>query len=219
MSDSLKMNEFQRDFWKGEFGNSYADRNISIEETNQLYKERTGITFEDVFKKIFSNIDKNAKILELGCNVGLKLSILQKLGFTNLTGVEINEKAFKIAKKNYPNIKFYNSSIEEFNSNGEQFDLVYTSGVLIHINPKALPEVIKKIISLSKEYIFDSEYYSDKLIEVNYRGHEETLWKQNFPQLFLNEDSKLKIIKQEKIYWKNEDLCDIIYLLKKNVDE
>ena len=219
MSDSLKINEFQRDFWKGEFGNSYADRNISVEETNQLYKERTGITFEDVFKKIFSNIDKNAKILELGCNVGLKLSILQKLGFTNLTGVEINEKAFKIAKKNYPNIKFHNSSIEEFNSNGEQFDLVYTSGVLIHINPKALPEVIKKIISLSKEYIFDSEYYSDKLIEVNYRGHEETLWKQNFPQLFLNEDSKLKIIKQEKIYWKNEDLCDIIYLLKKNVDE
>ena len=219
MSDSLKINEFQRDFWKGEFGNSYADRNISVEETNQMYKERTGITFEDVFKKIFSNIDKNAKILELGCNVGLKLSILQKLGFTNLTGVEINEKAFKIAKKNYPNIKFHNSSIEEFNSNGEQFDLVYTSGVLIHINPKALPEIIKKIISLSKEYIFDSEYYSDKLVEVNYRGHEETLWKQNFPQLFLNQDSKLKIIKQEKIYWKTEDLCDIIYLLKKNVDE
>jgi pseudaminic acid biosynthesis-associated methylase len=184
-----------------------------------MYKERTGITFEDVFKKIFSNIDKNAKILELGCNVGLKLSILQKLGFTNLTGVEINEKAFKIAKKNYPNIKFHNSSIEEFNSNGEQFDLVYTSGVLIHINPKALPEIIKKIISLSKEYIFDSEYYSDKLVEVNYRGHEETLWKQNFPQLFLNQDSKLKIIKQEKIYWKTEDLCDIICLLKKSVDE
>jgi pseudaminic acid biosynthesis-associated methylase len=219
MSDSLKINEFQRDFWKGEFGNSYADRNISVEETNQMYKERTGITFEDVFKKIFSNIDKNAKILELGCNVGLKLSILQKLGFTNLTGVEINEKAFKIAKKNYPNIKFHNSSIEEFNSNGEQFDLVYTSGVLIHINPKALPEIIKKIISLSKEYIFDSEYYSDKLVEVNYRGHEETLWKQNFPQLFLNQDSKLKIIKQEKIYWKTEDLCDIICLLKKSVDE
>ena len=38
MSDSLKINEFQRDFWKGEFGNSYADRNISVEETNQLYK-------------------------------------------------------------------------------------------------------------------------------------------------------------------------------------
>jgi pseudaminic acid biosynthesis-associated methylase len=219
MSDSLKINEFQRDFWRGEFGNSYADRNISVEETNQIYKERTGITFEDVFKKIFSNIDKNAKILELGCNVGLKLSILQKLGFTNLTGVEINEKAFKIAKENYPNIKFHNSSIEEFNSKGEQFDLVYTSGVLIHINPKALPEVIKKIISLSKEYIFDSEYYSDELVEVNYRGHEETLWKQNFPQLFLNEDSKLKIIKQEKIYWKNEDLCDIICLLRKPVDE
>jgi len=219
MANDLESNEFQRDFWRGEFGDSYVDRNISVEETNTLYKERTGITFEDVFKKIFSDIDKNSKILELGCNVGLKLSILQKLGFTNLTGVEINKKAFEIAKKNHVNIKFYNSSIEEFDPGQEKFDLVYTSGVLIHINPKALPEIIKKIISLSKEYIFDSEYYSDELVEVNYRGHEKTLWKQNFPQLFLKENPKLKIIKQEKIYWKTEDLCDIIYLLKKCEDE
>lgn len=216
--DMLNSNEYQRDFWKGEFGDSYIDRNNSIEEANRLYKERTGITVEEIFKKIFLDIDKNAKILELGCNIGLKLSLLQNLGFTDLTGVEINKKAYKIAKKNLPNVKFYNSSIEEFDPGQEKFDLVYTTGVLIHINPEALPEIMRKIISLSKKYIFDSENYSDKLTEVNYRGHQKTFWKQNFPQLFLKEDSNLEIIKQEKIYWKNEDLVDIVYLLKKHGD-
>jgi pseudaminic acid biosynthesis-associated methylase len=217
--DMMNSNEFQRDFWKGEFGNLYIDRNNSIEELNKKYKESTGYTVEDIFEKIFSDIDKNVKILELGCNIGLKLSILEKMGFKNLTGVEINEKAFKIAQQNCPKIKFHNSSIEEFDPGEEKFDVVYTNGVLIHINPKALPEIIKKIISLSKKYIFDSENYSDEITEVNYRGNKKTLWKQNFLQLFLDEDPNLKIIKQEKINYKNEDVSDIIYLLKKHEDE
>lgn len=209
------LNKFQREFWKGEFGDSYVDRNISVEETDAIYKERTGRTFEEIFRNLFSDIDKETKIIELGCNVGLKLTILEKLGFKNLTGVEINKKAYEVAKKTHPNIKFYNSSIEDFDPGNERFDLVYTSGVLIHIHPDAINEIISKIIRLSNKYIIDAEYFSEELVEVDYRGHEKTLWKQNFPKLFLNQDKNLQIIKEEKVFWKNENLTDIFYLMQK----
>ena len=101
-----------------------------------------------------------------------------------IENVEINKKAYEIAKKENPDITFYNSSIEDFDSNGEKFDVVCVSGILIHIDPKNLPGIINKITSLSKKYIFGSENYSENPTEIVYRGHVDKLWKQNFANLF-----------------------------------
>ena len=139
------------------------------------------------------------------------------MGFSNLSGLEVNKNAYEIAKKCNPDISFINSSIEKFESNREQFDLVYTSGVLIHIHPSALNAVINKIVNLTKKYIFGFEYYSDVLVEVPYRDHTNVCWKQNFPLLFKKLFPSLTTIKEEKIHYKNNDLCDIAYLLDKTL--
>ncbi len=133
----------QQNFWKGDFGETYLNRIPTIESYNQWYLEHVGFPEEDLWKKHFSNFDKNMSILELGSNVGVKLSILKKMGFENLTGVEINQHAYETAKKNLPDIDWIHSSIEEFESS-KQYDLVYTSLVLIHISPTVLPSIIKK---------------------------------------------------------------------------
>lgn len=205
----------QRKFWSSEFGDNYIDRNVSLKEVNEFYLEQTGFTQEQIFNEFFSGINKDSKILEIGCNVGLKLSILKKMGFQNLFGIEINKKAFEKAKLDNPGISFINTSIEEFDPKEERFDLVYTSGLLIHINPSVLQKVLEKIINLTEKYIFGFEYYSDNLTEINYRGHSNVCWKQNFPLLFKNIFPSLETIKERKIYYKNQDLCDIAYLLQK----
>ena len=168
-----------------------------------------------MFKTFFQDIDKQSKILELGCNVGIKLSILKKLGFTNLHGVEINKKALEIARSRNSDIAFTLSNIEDFESKDEEYDVVYTSGVLIHINPKNLDSVINKIICLTKKYIFGLEYFSENFMEIKYRGHDSVLWKQNFPLLF-TKHSNITIINKKQLNYKNEDLSDIAYLLKKS---
>lgn len=213
MKNTINNNSQQREFWAGEFGDSYIERNKSLNSNNQLYKEQ--ISVEQIFTEFFDNIDKRNKILELGCNIGLKLSLLHKMGFSNLYGVEINRKAFEIAQKNNPDITFYNSSIEDFDQNNETYDLVFTSVVLIHINPKILNSIVDKIINLTKKYIFGFEYYADKLEEVEYRGHSDTLWKQNYPLLFTKRSASIKTVKSRKFFYKNSNLCDIAYLLNK----
>jgi len=207
-------NSTQRNFWSGEFGDSYVDRNLSTDEMNRIYSERTGIPFEKVFHDFFSDLNKDLKILELGCNVGLNLQTLKNMGFKHLDGLEINHKAIDVAKRNNPEINFIHSSIEDFQPN-EKFDLVYTAGVLIHINPSALNSIVRKIIELSQKYIFGFEYYSDELVEVSYRNYSKVLWKQNFPLLFKKISPSLQVIKEIKIPYKSEDLCDIAYLFKK----
>ena len=205
----------QKNFWENEFGTHYIERNKTLSEINEFYKQQTGITQEEIFTNFFSGINRKYKILEIGCNIGLKLSILKKMGFSNLVGLEVNKTAYEIARKNNPDVSFINSSVEEFKPNGEQFDLVYTSGVLIHIHPSSLDAIIKKIVNLTNEYIFGFEYYSDTLMEIPYRGHSNVCWKQNFPLLFKKLFPSLITIKEEKIRYKNKDLCDIAYLLRK----
>ena len=214
MNDSSDRNANQRAFWSSEFGNAYVDRNKSIDEVNKSYAEQTGITVEEIFRRFFNDLDRQSKILELGCNVGLNLEMLEKMGFNYLHGVELNKKALKIAQERNPKVIFVNSSIEDFESN-EKYDLVFTAGVLIHIHPSILESVIRKIVDLSNQYIFGFEYYSEKLEEIKYRNHSNLCWKQDFPLLFRKLFPSLKIVRQEKFSYKDNDLIDIAYLLRK----
>jgi len=148
--ESSDSNYLQREFWKGEFGQNYILRNQTLKQINELYKKQTGITVQSIFEDFFESFERSLNILELGCNIGINFTILKNMGFRNLTGVELNPQAISFAKQNHPELEFINSSIEDFNSSGEQFDLVYTAGVLIHIHPNSLLNITDKITSLSK---------------------------------------------------------------------
>jgi len=214
MQDNFSLNEHQRNTWMGEFGDLYVERNKTIEQVNASFDELLGITLENLLSSFFDDLNRNYKILEVGCNVGLNLSILKKMGFKNLYGIEINEKAIKIAKQRNPEIKFFHSSIEKFETD-QKFDLVFTAGVLIHINPESLSNIIQKIYSLTDKFIFGYENFSENLTKLDYREHSNILWKQNFPELYHKIFPNLITVK-EKIYpYKNDNLQDVAFLLKK----
>jgi pseudaminic acid biosynthesis-associated methylase len=207
----------EQDFWAGEFGNDYVDRCNTLEFTNKTYKSQTGFSYLEIYNSFFSNFNKDLKILELACNVGNKLSILKYFGFKNLYGVEINKKAVEIAKKENPDITFFNSSIEDFDPKDEKFDIVCTSGILIHIHPEHLNLILQKIESLSQKYIFGFENFSEIPVEVPYRGHKNKLWKKNFPNAFRKLYPNLKTLKEQKIAYKSQSLTDIFYLFEKEI--
>ena len=108
------------------------------------------------------------------------------------TAVEINEKASKICAE-IPRVSVINDSIYNFSAD-EQFDLTFTSGVLIHINPGRLGEVYDKLYKYSKKYILISEYYNPTPVEVNYRGNADRLFKRDFAGEFMDKYTDTKLI-------------------------
>jgi hypothetical protein len=72
-------------------------------------------------------------------------------------------------------------------------DMVFTSGVLIHIHPDNLLVTCAEIHRVSRRYIACIEYFSDKPEETTYRGNSDVLfkrdfggyWADNFPDLRL----------------------------------
>ncbi len=95
---------------------------------------------------------------------------------------------------------------------------MFTSGVLIHIAPTDIRKVLKEIHRCSSCFIWGFEYYADSYTEVNYREHDQLLWKADFTALYLDEFRDLKLVKEEHIKYCNEDNVNTMFLLKKGKD-
>ena len=97
------------------------------------------------------------------------------------------------------------------------YDLAFSVGVLIHINPNDLENVYQNIYFSSSRYILIAEYYSSKPTSVPYRGYENKLFKRDFAGDLLKKYSDLKLINYGFKY-KNDDnfpLDDITWFLLK----
>jgi spore coat polysaccharide biosynthesis protein SpsF len=161
----------QEAFWHGEFGNAYTDRNQGPDwvGANEVF-----------FRKILGDARDLRSVLELGSNIGLNLRALRRLlPAAKLSAVEINEKAAAELKAALPDVDLHRSSILEFNPR-ETWDLVFTKGVLIHINPEKLPVVYELMYRCSRRFVMVAEYYNPKPVEIDYRGHAGKLFKRDF---------------------------------------
>lgn len=209
--------DFQEKKWATEFGKEYTDRNIySPNKLDQFYKEQYGVTRTEMNKEFLSKfVDKNAKILEIGCNVGNQLRLLQSMGYNNLYGIELQDYAVEKAKELTEGINIIKGTGDDIPFRDGYFDLVFTSGVLIHINPKNIKNVLEEIYRCSNKYIWGFEYYSDNYEEINYRGNDDLLWKTDFSKLYLSEMQNLKICKCEKFKYINDNNEDLMFLLTK----
>jgi pseudaminic acid biosynthesis-associated methylase len=208
----------QMEKWKGEFGKEYTDRNeMTIEEHDQNVFNRLGVTRTKICEEFLSDLNVN-NILEVGTNIGMQLVILHNIGKRNLYGIELQDYAINKSKEITKGKEIYiikGSALDiPFKSNF--FNLVFTSGLLIHISPKYLPKVMDEIYRCSNKYIWGHEYYSNKYEEVEYRGSKELLWKGNFSNRILDRFSDLELVKEIKYPNKdNPKNVDVVYLLKK----
>jgi pseudaminic acid biosynthesis-associated methylase len=195
--------------WMNTFGNDYTDRNaFTLEEMDRLYKGNYGITRTELNKIFVEDLDRSIKILEVGSNIGNQLLLLQQMGFKNLFGIEINSYAVERAKAINKNINLIQGSAFDIPFKNDFFDLVFTSGVLIHIAPSDIHKAITEICRCSDKYIWGFEYYADKYTKVEYREHKNMLWKTNFAKLYLDSFDDLELIKEQRLKY-------LMFLIKK----
>ncbi|MBN1994969.1 MAG: methyltransferase domain-containing protein [Anaerolineae bacterium] len=202
--------------WANTFGQEYTNRNaMSLEEMEALYKSRYGLTRTELNQRFLKGIDPSIRILEVGSNVGNQLLCLQQMGFRNLYGIELQSYAVELSKSRTRQINIIEGSAFDIPYEDDYFDLVFTSGVLIHISPADMAGALQEIYRCAKHYIWGFEYYADAYTEISYREHANLLWKTNFAKLYLDLFADLALVKEEKIYHLDSDNVDSMFLLKK----
>lgn len=160
----------QEQFWAGDFGNDYIERNSS----SQLIVSNVAN-----WSRMLRCANGINSIRELGCNIGLNLSALSMLDpDLELSAVEINELA--VAKARALGVADISQGTILEKVDLPPVDLTFTSGVLIHINPDFLSAVYENLVNLSQRYVLISEYYNPTPVTVEYRGHKDRIFKRDF---------------------------------------
>ncbi|MBK7128947.1 MAG: methyltransferase domain-containing protein [Crocinitomicaceae bacterium] len=209
----------QTDFWSGNFGKDYTERNLFTEsEWDSYYLKQYGLTKLEMNDEFIGNLPKDAKILEVGCNIGMQLRGLQSQGFTNLYGIELQWYGVERSKELLKGINIIQGSGFDIPFRDNYFDVVVTNGVLIHISPNDYTKIMSEIYRCSKKYIWGFEYFADQITEINYRGNTGFLWKADFAKEFQNRFSDLKMVKTKLYPYINQvesGNTDAMYLLSK----
>jgi pseudaminic acid biosynthesis-associated methylase len=163
----------QEQFWAGDFGSSYTQR-------NGIANWRARVPFwADIIARTGAR-----SILEVGCNAGMNLrAIRQAAPEVHAWGCDINQAALQQAADDGHSV--VEASVFDFGDVWwERFDLTATVGVLIHISPADIERAMRAIIASSKKYVLAVEYADEWEVEVSYRGHSERLWRRPFGQMY-----------------------------------
>lgn len=171
----------QLDTWRGRFGDAYAERNSATAERLRDYTRAYAKMWECIAA------DPPASILECGCNVGIALRALSNITSAELHAIEPNAKAR--AKAIATGITAKGNIVEGWLQSipfpDRHFDMTFTSGVLIHVEPDSLDTALSELGRVANKYVLMTEYYSKHLQEVEYRGQNEMLWKADYGELFM----------------------------------
>ena len=163
-------------FWTEEYAEDYSAKNCAFD--NELGKQG--------WAKILNKANLTQKTyLEVGCNIGRNLDQLRLLDpELQPSAVEINPKALEFARSRHSLTHSFCGAAQEATLPSRAFELVFTCGVLIHIQPEDLAAVMMKMHDWSSRYILIAEYFNRTPISIEYQGRSSLLFKRDFGAMF-----------------------------------
>lgn len=204
----------QVELWQGQFGDDYTDRN---EITSEVLMYR-----RNWWLPMIMNMTSNNKgsmpvsYLEVGAGVGVNMLALSGIykeasAELKLGATEPNKKARDILRSHGIVNQLTDETamdLEGFASSS--YDVVFTSGVLIHIHPDDLHKAMQEIYRVSSKHIICAEYFAAEPREVKYRDQEQALWLRDYGSYWMEKFPLMctgygfawkKITKLDNITW------------------
>jgi pseudaminic acid biosynthesis-associated methylase len=170
--------------WRSDFGRAYTARN------DRDRPERV-----EAWRRLLDGVAPK-RALEVGCNVGWNLVYLERLGISDLYGIEPQPDAVERARHRRPRFNVVHGTAFDLPFKDGLCDLVFTSGVLIHIAPDQLTKALDEIYRVSRRWIIAIEYDHPSEQEVRYRGHTAALWKRDHGAAWLTRHPDLKEVRR-----------------------
>lgn len=158
------------DLWAGDFGNSYLRR-------NQVEWLRRVPFWDRMIRRTGAR-----SVFEMGANAGWNLSAIHRNWHEVIVaGNDINTEACGQAQSVGLNVV---NKLDFTTEVPGRFELVFTAGVLIHIEPEHLEEVMRALIDKTYRWVLAIEYEAQAEEQVVYRGHRDKCWKRPYGRLY-----------------------------------
>ena len=141
--------EYDKEFW-----DKYADENESRNN--------------DEFTKFLTDLARSlhcSSVLEIGCGTGIDLRKFDDS--FEIHGVDLNEHALELAKKNIPNGKFYKEDIVKLPFEDSSIDFIFTHKLLNYLDDDTLDKGVSEMFRVAKRYIVNCELFGESEEKIN----------------------------------------------------
>lgn len=169
------------DQWKGEAGDAYQERNAlrreEIRRRNRMWAHILGFGPGRLMEEV--------TVLEIGAGTGNNVASLLEGGVRadRFWVVEPNLHARMKMAEMLP----HGHILADLSDLRGDFDLVFTSGVMIHVNPDDLGNFVDQMHARVRKggWLVAVEYFSKEPREVPYRGPGGVLWTRDFGKFIM----------------------------------
>lgn len=184
-------------FWRSEFGDEYTARNRPSDADIQARAALWAEILDRWTELLGHRGAPPQSILEVGANVGQNVLALQRVlaprgALPRIHAVEPNQRAREVLLANNCADVVANGTAEALPFADGSIDLVFTSGVLIHIPPNRLRQACSEIHRVARHYVVAIEYFSSAPAEKVYRGHAGRLWTRDFGSFYADNFEDLR---------------------------
>jgi 2-polyprenyl-3-methyl-5-hydroxy-6-metoxy-1,4-benzoquinol methylase len=126
----------------------YSKTQWGISEIENYKSNFQGYEIELLINGLKNKTKNKLKVLDLGCGGGNVDGFLKKkFPHWDITGIDVSVEALKVARKNFPGVKFVNSSVDNLNYKPKSFDVILSLDTMEHFdNPDNVVRSIFKIL-------------------------------------------------------------------------
>jgi pseudaminic acid biosynthesis-associated methylase len=172
----MSFHSAQEQYWAQEAAQAYIARNSSFDHSLGSQAWDTMLAQAD---------QPIGSFLECGCNIGRNVSQLALARpAARPSVIEISQPAFHFVTRQHDLQHAFNGPILDASLPPASFDLVFTMGVLIHIQPDQLLQTMARMHAWSSRYILMGEYFNRTPVMLEYHGQQDRLFKRDFGRLF-----------------------------------
>jgi pseudaminic acid biosynthesis-associated methylase len=195
----------QEQLWASEHTEAYIERSSGP----HLLAAKTAL-----YAQILSHVRDVKSVIEFGPNIGLNLQAIRTLlPDVEETAVEISPVAAEILRKQ-KDIEVFNESLLSFKPS-RTWNLAFTMGVLIHVNPDRLRDAYDLLYQASNRYVLMIEYYNPSPMMIMHRGMPDQMFKRDFPREMLAAHPDLNLLEYGFVYHRDPvfPLDDVTWFL------
>ena len=119
-------------------------------EAEQVAKLHSSLTPKRLYALVTEYFTKNSPTLDVGCGMGRDTNWLNQQGYPAL-GIDGSEGMLNQAQQLYPKVDFIKDTLPTLNTlNGQHFQNILCSAVLMHLNNETLESACHRLITLLK---------------------------------------------------------------------
>ena len=160
---------------------SLTDQNQREKEFHNELQSQSRGRFENIFYKAIFNSNEdffkflelntiNSEVLDFGCGIGSSLEKVIKFNPKKITGIDISEVSIRKAKdkvkETESEIELLVDNCEQTKFNSNNFDIVYGTGILHHLNMSMCLDEIKRVLKPGGKLIFIEPLGTNPLINL-----------------------------------------------------